>query len=416
MTRSTALRQPRRDQHAPDAALTAAPAGPPPAKLYSRPLVALLSVTFLGFLHNMLLQPVLPLLVLARGGDATLVGLIVAAFSFPSVLLRPVFGRLVDEWNHRRVYLLGTLGLGLSSIAYLVPSLALVFLVRLVHGVSWAAFNTGGHTALARLAPPERRGEASGVFNLMPGLAQFLGPGLGIAILTASSFDVPFVVAGVVALGGTAIVVLGRLPLPSAPDHRSAPSGRGLGAILERGAVLPMVLELLFTTSSTLFVVFPPVFAAQAGIPIADLALYYPIYGGTLVGSRFLLRRAMDRGERGRIVAFGALVAIVALTVAAAVPTLLGLTVAGALYAVAAAFTTPTLMAAAIDRSDPRRIGAAMATYSLGFQLALGVGAAIWGVVIDGIGYPAPYVLAAVFQVVVIGTVWAVWRRRTEQT
>src|SRR5437867_4409096 len=88
--------------------------------LYSPGFVALLAVTLLGFSMNMLLQPVLPVLVLARGGDATLVGLIVAAFSFPSVLLRPVFGRLVDEWNHRRVYLLGTVGLAVCSIAYLI--------------------------------------------------------------------------------------------------------------------------------------------------------------------------------------------------------------------------------------------------------------------------------------------------------
>jgi predicted MFS family arabinose efflux permease len=96
------------------------------------------------------------------------------------------------------------------------------------------------------------------------------------------------------------------------------------------------------------------------------------------------------------------------------VPTLPGLTIAGALYGFAAAFTSPTLMAAAIDRSAPARIGAAMATYSLGYQLALGVGAAIWGVVIDRIGYPAPYVLAAGSQLLVLGLIATVWRRRPD--
>jgi predicted MFS family arabinose efflux permease len=84
-------------------------------------------------------------------------------------------------------------------------------------------------------------------------------------------------------------------------------------------------------------------------------------------------------------------------------PTLGGLTLAGALYAFAAAFTSPTLMAMAIDRSDPKRVGSATATYSLGFQMALGVGAAIWGITIDRLGYPAPYLLAIGSQVVVLG-------------
>ena len=55
-----------------------------------------------------------------------------------------------------------------------------------------------------------------------------------------------------------------------------------------------------------------------------------------------------------------------------------------------------------------------MATYSLGYQLALGVGAAIWGVVIDRIGYPAPYVLAAGSQLLVLGLIATVWRRRPD--
>lgn len=393
--------------------MTAATHAEQPARLYTGPLVALLAATFLGFIHNMLLQPVLPLLVLDRGGNATLVGIVVAAFSFPSVVLRPVFGRLVDEWNHRLVFLAGTIGLAISSFAYLLPGLGMILVVRLGHGISWAAFNTGGHAGLARLAPAARRGEASGVFNLMPGLAQLIGPALGLAILGASTFDGPFVVAGVAAILGATIVSSGRLRLPAAPAERRSEPSRGIGRFLEPGAVLPMTLELLFTTSSTLFLVFPPVFAALAGIPISDLTLYYPIYGGTLVTSRFLLRRAMDRLDRSRIVAIGAVVAIVALSVAAAVPTLAGLTLAGALYGFAAAFTSPTLMAAAIDRSAPQRIGAAMATYSLGYQLALGVGAAIWGVVIDRVGYPAPYVLAAGSQLLVLGLIATAWRRQS---
>ena len=148
----------------------------------------------------------------------------------------------------------------------------------------------------------------------------------------------------------------------------------------------------------------------HAGIPLTDLTLYYPIYGGVLVASRFLLRSALDRLPRSRIVAAGSSIAIAALLIAAAFPTLPGLTVAGAVYAFAAAFTSPTLMAAAIDRSDQRRLGAAMATYSLGFQMALGVGAAAWGVTIDLLGYPAPYLVAAATQLLVLAVIATRWR------
>jgi predicted MFS family arabinose efflux permease len=66
-------------------------------------------------------------------------------------------------------------------------------------------------------------------------------------------------------------------------------------------------------------------------------------------------------------------------------------------------------MALAIDRADPRRMGAAMATYSLGFQLALGAGAAAWGFVIDAFGYPGPYIGAIGLQVGVLGLLGLAW-------
>jgi predicted MFS family arabinose efflux permease len=66
-------------------------------------------------------------------------------------------------------------------------------------------------------------------------------------------------------------------------------------------------------------------------------------------------------------------------------------------------------MALAIDRADPRRMGAAMATYSLGFQLALGLGAAAWGIVIDAVGYPGPYIGAIGLQVGVVVLLALAW-------
>ena len=51
-------------------------------------------------------------------------------------------------------------------------------------------------------------------------------------------------------------------------------------------------------------------------------------------------------------------------------------------------------MALAMDRADPERRGAAMATYSLGYQVGVGLGAAAWGAVIALWGFPAPFLLA----------------------
>lgn len=414
-------------------------------RLYSWPLIALCGVALVGFGSNFVIQPVLPLLVLDRGGDPTLAGLIIGAFSFPSVLLRPFMGRLVDETDRLVVLSVSLLVIGLSGLVYLVPNLLLIFANRVVHGAAWAGFNTAGHSTLASLAPAERRAEASGLYNLMPGIAQMLMPGIGLLLLGGLGAQGPFLACSGLALVGAAMVLAGPLrgptnglgePARRVPelDESSAtqdwPTGLADAAVrpgrsalarrlssfawgrerkggeradlLDRGALGPMAIELLFSLPFTLFLVFPPVFATLRGIPIEALTIYYPLYGGTLVVIRAISGRFLDRVGRTTVITAGAALAVAGLALAAIAESVTLLTAGGILYAAAAAFTSPTTMALAIDRAHPRRLGAAMATYTLGFQLAIGAGATLWGVVIDLFGYPAPYLVAIAVEVALL--------------
>jgi len=231
-------------------------------------------------------------------------------------------------------------------------------------------------------------------------------PSVGLLLLASFGMAAPFLACAAFGLLAFAIVVAGPFrgeQLATEPRATRSPAG----GLLESGAVLPMLLELLFSLVFALFLVFPPLFAASRGIPVGDLAVYYPIYGGTLVVVRAASGRFLDRTPRSLVVTIGAVLAIAGLAISAVAETIAVLTLGAALYAAAAAFTSPTLMALAIDRADPRRLGAAMATYTLGFQLAIGAGAALWGVVIDAFGYPAPYLVGIASQVALLATLVA---------
>lgn len=367
-------------------------AGDPRPSLFTRPFVALCAVVLLGFSSFNLVNPVIPVIVIDAGGDAALAGVIVAIFSIPSVLLRPFFGRLVDEWSKRRVLSLGMGGLALSSLLYLVPGVSAMAGVRLVHGTAWGAFNTGGNSTLADIAPAERRAEASGIYGLMPGLSQMAMPALGLALLSAWGAPAPFLLAATLALVGVVVATIGPRP---APRERglSAPRAGGLGSLLERRSLLPMTLEFLWMSTNCLFFIFPPVWAREHGIPIESLALYYPALGVAMVGARVIIGPRLDRVARGWPVLVGASLGALGLVVAITARDVWTLTVGGVLYATAASLTSPVHLALAMDRAKPGRIGAAMATYSLGYQLGMGVGSAAYGVIISIAGFPIPFVI-----------------------
>jgi MFS family permease len=374
-------------------------------RLYDRTFITLCAAVFLGFCCFGIVNPVLPIVILEQGGDAFLVGIIVAVYSIPSILLRPFMGRLVDEWSRWKVILFGAAGLGLSSFLYLLPGLGFMAMVRILNGSSFAAFNTGGTASLAALAPNARRGEAAAIYNLMPSLAYMIAPAIGLLLLGAFGAGPVFVAAGSVGVLGAAVIALGplrRVAFAAAPSRRI--TWRNL---LERSAVLPMLIEYLWVSTNVLFFIYPPVWADARGIAVSELALYYPVVGAVLVISRVVIGRRLDRFTRGIAVLIGAGGGVIGILLASVSDTVLVLTIAGAIFSASSSFISPTAAAMAIDRADPQRRGGAMATYSMGFPLGNGTGALVWGAVIAVLGFPVPWFLALLTMAGISALVWS---------
>lgn len=368
--------------------ITPTGAGSRPA-LWSPAFGALLLAVFLGFASFQLLAPVIPVIILEQGGDATAVGIVVAAFSIPSVILRPPIGRLVDEWSRRGILSLGLAGMVASSLLYVIPLLPVMLATRLLHGTAWAAFNTGSNSTLAEIAPAARRGEASGLFSLMPALANTAMPAVGILLLGFVGTPMTFLVATAIALAG--LLVATRGPRPEEERRPRAAERSTWRSLIERSSLLPMLLEFLWMTTHVLFFIYPPVWAAEKGIPVSALVLYYPAVGLALVISRAVAGRRLDRVPRGVPILIGIGCGAVALGVASMAESVAMLVVAGVTFAIGASMTSSMHMAIAIDRAEPARRGAAMATYSLGYQLGYGVGSVVAGTLIARLGFPSPF-------------------------
>jgi predicted MFS family arabinose efflux permease len=374
-------------------------------QLFTRPFVAVLLIAFLGFAQNFILQPILPLLITGIGGDAAVVGIAFAMFSIPSIVLRPQIGRFADRFGSQRVLLLGTLGIALMAPVYVVPSIAVVLAARVVHGVAWAAFSTGATSIMARIAPAGRRMQASGVYDLMPALDSLVMASVGLILLQTYGFAAPFLLAG--AFAAIAAIITATVFRPAAGWWSAASPLAATPAVrrrfLEPVAVLPMIVLLLFTSASSLFLVYPPLLAPERGIPLSDLTIYYPAYGLVLVLVRLASSRLLTGVAPSRAIAAGGVLAVAALLLAAVAHSLLVLTGSAMLFALGYGFTTPAAQASVMERSPSDRLGSAMATYTIGFQAGIGLGAAFWGILIGPAGYAGTFLIGAAIQVALIG-------------
>jgi DHA1 family tetracycline resistance protein-like MFS transporter len=128
--------------------------------------------------------PVLPKLIVAfKGGDfakaSRTVGYFAIAWAFMQFMCQPLLGALSDRFGRRPVVLLSNLGLGLDYIVMaLAPTLAWLFLGRLISGAAAASFSTAS-AYIADITPTEKRAARFGMLGGAFGLGFVLGPAIG---------------------------------------------------------------------------------------------------------------------------------------------------------------------------------------------------------------------------------------------
>ena len=148
-----------------------------------------------------------------------LVGLFNTVFALMQFFCSPVIGSLSDRFGRRPLILVSNLGLGLNYLLMSwAPNLQLLFLGRLLSGITGASFGTAS-AYIADTTAPEKRAGAFGLLGAALGLGFIAGPAVG-GPLGEVHLRAPFAVAAVFSLANA---VYGFLVLPESlpPEHRS---------------------------------------------------------------------------------------------------------------------------------------------------------------------------------------------------
>jgi MFS family permease len=361
---------------------------------------ALLCLTqLLGYAHNALLTPTIPLYVTYLGGSPLVVGLVLAAFAISSVLLRPLIGYWADTWSEASVLTSGCLIMSASLLLFFIPVTEITMLANSLRGIGWAGLNTGGYALLAFIAPAMRRGEASGYYSGAQASASILFPVVALWLIDApmAGFRVVIILSAVLAVaGGIISSILGRGSSFRAGRQLShSPSQARFSpfALVERGVLLPSGLLFCLNLAYPAVTGFLVLYAQSIGIE--NVAWYFVASGSTSLLARPALGRAGDRVGHGLSLVAGFVLEIFALLLLAVASGLILVLVSGILFALGNAIGTATTLALAIQRADPQRRGRAMASFSVAYPLSAGIGAFLTGSAVEIFGYFWMYLIAA---------------------
>jgi len=341
-----------------------------------------------------MLLPVLPVFSAELGGSDSWAGLVVGIFTISAVLMRPVAGRLLDKQGRRGVFILGLIVFLVCVVAYNWTSTIFVLLIlRFIHGFGWGASSTASSTIASDIIPKSRLGEGMGYFGLTSTLAMAIAPALGLEVLSGYGFNAVFYISA----GVVFISIFIALPIKyHKPDMlaKSDSDGPGKTEIFEKSAILPAVVIFFITMTYGAIVSFIALYADQR--QVENIGLFFTVYAVALLISRPYFGRLTDRKGTAFAVLPGIICVILSMSCIYFANSLLAFLMAGFIYGIGFGAIQPALQAMSVRKVDNTRRGAANATFFLGFDLGIGAGAILWGIIAEHFGYQFIYLLAII--------------------
>ncbi len=118
---------------------------------------------------------------------------VVEAYALATVALLLVGGALGDQFGRRRIFEIGTVGFGITSIlCALAPSSTFLIAARALQGLTGALLVPGSLAIIAATFEGAERGKAVGTWTAWTGIATVLGPAGGGALIEAISWRAIF--------------------------------------------------------------------------------------------------------------------------------------------------------------------------------------------------------------------------------
>lgn len=362
------------------------------ASLWTRNFILIILVNFFVFISFQMLLPTMPVYVQQLGATEDMVGLVTGIFTITAVALRPFSGRALDTKGRKTVYLFGLIIIVFSTYAYnLAGTVAAVLAIRLIHGVGWGAGTTAAGTIAADIIPKQRLGEGMGYYGITTVIAMATAPAMGLQIVASYGFNILFLTSAVLVV----IAILIALLIEFQPVNPSVPVDQpAKPALFEREAYRPAIIIFFLTLTYGSIVTFIALYAAQ--FKIENIGIFFTVYALTLLVSRPYFGRMADKKGFDYAMIPGFVCIALTMIILFFAQNIYFFLLAAVSYGIGFGATQPSLQAMAVYNVVPQRRGAANGTFMSGFDLGIGTGSIIWGLIAKVLGYSTMYLLGVI--------------------
>ncbi|MGR5952629.1 MFS transporter [Bacillus paranthracis] len=348
-------------------------------RLWTKSFIQMTFAMLFLFTGFYLLVPTLPLFIKEIGGNESQVGLMMGMFTIAAVVIRPIIGGMLDQYGRRSFIIFGLIFFGLTMYSYnLASTIVLLAVLRVIHGVTWAVSTTAVGTAITDIIPDSRRGEGMGWYGMAMTIAMAIGPMIGLAVVQKLFISRPILVSNSFILYGSLIIVNDENAIHTTKKKK------GKYNCLKKSVLSITIVVFFLSFAYGGITTFLPLFASSIDV---NPGTFFLVYAIALTIVRPISGKLLDKYGEVFIILPALCITIIAIVVLTISNNLIGVVIAATLYGVGFGSAQPALQAAMLTIVDPSKRGVANASFFTAFDLGIGLGAILLGVVSQMFGY-----------------------------
>lgn len=330
-------------------------------------------------------------------------GFTASIFVIGALIARLFVGKWIARVGYKKMLCVGVIANIVMTLTYFgVNSVALLLVIRLLHGAAFGITSTSSATIIADIIPKERRGEGIGYYSLSQTLATAIGPFLGMFLSQHGSYRMIFAACTIASAISVVIApFLSLREMELTEEQIKGMQGFKLSNFIEYKAVPISIIALLIYVCYSSIVSFLTVYSKE--IHLVDAAsFFFIVYAVVVLASRPAVGKMFDKKGENVIMYPAILIFAIGMFLFSQSYQSVMLLLAAAFIGLGLGAIQSITQAIAVKVTPQHRMGLANSTYFMLADVGMGIGPLLVGFLIPFTGYRGMYMVVTIIALVCI--------------
>ncbi|MEK9196983.1 MFS transporter [Ureibacillus sp. 179-F W5.1 NHS] len=389
-------------------------------KIWTKNFISVALINFLAVLmFYLLIVTIGSYTIKTYDASTSMAGLVSSIYVIGALVGRLMTGRLIEKIGPSKILIIGVIGFFITSCLYFIEiHIAFLLIVRFIQGVFVGIIGSAAGTIVAYILPANRKGEGIGYYSLSAILATAIGPFIGLLLMKFEhgntlifGFNVFLSLCMIVMLAFVKI----EITIASKKNEQEIEGKQSfISKVMEPKSIPISFVALLigFAYSGVMSYISP--YAEEIDL-VTAASVFFIVYAFATIVTRPITGKLMDKKGPNIIVYPALVIFALGMYLFSTAHSSFVLLLAAALIGLGFGNFNSIAQTIAVKVTEPHRFGFATSTYYIFYDLGLGFGPYLLGILVPLLGFQTMFMWMVPVIIICIPLYFVLHGRKAKQ-